>query len=159
MGAPVFPNVLASLPAGVLLNFTTMDTRIENAYSTQGNIEIEQRLGQKGTLSVAYHCVAAGTTNGCRPNPNYANNSQYRSAADSKYDGLHVSYQLRPVRWGSYRVSYAYSKSFNNVGENFFSSPINPFNIWQDYGRAASCGVQRGAAFVDGQGQHWLAKA
>ena len=29
-----------------------------------------------------------------------------------------------------------YSKSLNNVGEFFFSSPINPYNIWQDYGRS-----------------------
>ena len=152
-GAPVFPNVLASLPAGVLVNFTTMDPRIANAYSTQGNLEVEQQIGARGTLSVSYQhlrgihliasinqnvptCVAAGANNGCRPNASYANNSQYRSQADSRYNGLHVSYQQRPVRWGSYRISYALSKSLNNVGEFFFSSPINPYNIWQDYGRS-----------------------
>ncbi len=152
-GAPTFPNVLASLPAGVLLNFTTMDPRIANAYSTQGNIEVEQQIGARGTLSVGYQhlrgihliasinqnvptCLAAGANNGCRPNPDYANNSQYRSAADSRYSGLHISYQQHPVRWGSYRISYALSKSLNNVGEFFFSSPINPYNIWQDYGRS-----------------------
>ena len=152
-GAPVFPSVLTALPAGVLVNFTTMDRQMQNAYSTQGNIEVEQQVGQQGTLSVGYQhlrglhlivslnqnvptCVAAGANNGCRPNAGYANNSQYRSQADSGYDGLHVSYQQRPQRFGSYRISYAYSKSLNNVGEFFFSSPINPFNIWQDYGRS-----------------------
>ena len=33
-------------------------------------------------------------------------------------------------------MSYTYSKSNNNVGEFFFSSPINPLNIWDDWGRS-----------------------
>jgi len=81
-------------------------------------------------------CVASGNNNGCRPNPNYANNSRYSSLADSNYNAMHVAYVQRPVRWGSYRVSYTYSKSLNNVGEFFFSSPINHYDIWQDYGRS-----------------------
>ena len=56
--------------------------------------------------------------------------------ADSHYDGLHVSFVQRPARWGHYRVSYTYSKALDNVGEFFFSSPIDNFNIWQDYGRS-----------------------
>ncbi len=32
----------------------------------------------------------------------------------------------RPAQWGHYRVSYTLSKSMNNVGEAFFSSPIDP---------------------------------
>jgi len=56
--------------------------------------------------------------------------------ADSHYDGLHISFVERPVQWGSYRVSYTYSKALDNVGEFFFSAPINNFNIWQDYGRS-----------------------
>jgi len=42
----------------------------------------------------------------------------------------------RPVKWGNYRISYTYSKALNNVGEFFFSSPIDNYNIWQDYGRS-----------------------
>ena len=45
-------------------------------------------------------CVASGTNNGCRPNPAYANNSQYSSAGDSNYHGLHVSFIQRPTRVG-----------------------------------------------------------
>jgi hypothetical protein len=154
-GAPVFPNILSSLtlPPGVLFNFTTMDGHMQNAYSEQGSFEIEQRLGAKSTLSVGYQhlrglhliisvnqnvptCVAAGTNNGCRPNPNFGNDSQYSSFADSHYDGLHFSFLQRPVRWGSYRISYTWSKALDNVGEFFFSSPIDNFNIWQDYGRS-----------------------
>jgi hypothetical protein len=40
------------------------------------------------------------------------------------------------VRSGSYRISYTWSKALDNVGEFFFSSPINNFNLWQDYGRS-----------------------
>ncbi|MEQ1884951.1 MAG: TonB-dependent receptor [Bryobacteraceae bacterium] len=153
VGAPQFPNIITTLPSGVLVNFTTMNPNMQNAYSVQGNFEIEQQLGSRGTLSIGYQhlrgvrlivsvnqnvptCVAAGTNNGCRPNPNYANNSQYSPFAASYYDGLHISYVQRPVRWGNYRVSYTFSKSLNNVGEFFFSSPIDAYNIWQDYGRS-----------------------
>jgi hypothetical protein len=38
--------------------------------------------------------------------------------------------------WGYYRVSYTFSKSMNNVGENFFSSPIDPFDLEKDWGRS-----------------------
>ncbi|MEO8598160.1 MAG: carboxypeptidase regulatory-like domain-containing protein [Candidatus Solibacter sp.] len=154
-GAPAFPNILPStgLPAGVLANFTTMNPRMQNAYSEQGSLEIEQQIGARATLSAGYQhlrglrliisvnqngptCVAAGANNGCRPNPSYANNSQYSPLADSHYDGLHVSFVQRPTKWGSYRISYTWSKSLDNVGEFFFSSPIDLFNIWQDYGRS-----------------------
>src|SRR6185437_15090640 len=83
-GAPVFPNILSSLtlPAGVLFNFNTMDPRIQNAYSEQGSLEIEQQLGAHSTLSLGYQhvrglhliasvnrnvptCVASGNNNGC----------------------------------------------------------------------------------------------
>ena len=152
-GAPVFPNVLTSLPPGVLLNFTTMDRNIQNAYSTQGSVEVEHQLTNTSTLSVGYQhlrglhlilsinqnapaCAAVGTNNGCRPNAAYSNNNQYSSLGDSRYDALHVSFIQRPVKWGSYRISYAYSKSLDNLGEFFFSGPIDNHNVWQDYGRS-----------------------
>jgi carboxypeptidase family protein len=154
-GAPVFPNILSglTLPPGILFNFTTMNRRMQNAYSEQGSLEIERQLDRNSTLSVGYQrvrgvhliisvnqnvptCVASGNNNGCRPNPAYANNSQYSPLADSHYDGLHISFVQRPTRWGNYRVSYTYSKAFDNVGEFFFSSPIDNFNIWQDYARS-----------------------
>jgi hypothetical protein len=65
-----------------------------------------------------------------------ANNSQYSPLADTNYDGMHVSFIQQPGRWAHYRVSYTYSKALNNVSEFFFSSPIDHFNIWQDYGRS-----------------------
>src|SRR6185503_4114392 len=81
-------------------------------------------------------CVASGSNNGCRPNPVYANNSQYSSVGSSDYNGVHVSFVQRPTSWGSYRASYSLSKSMNNLGETFFSSPIDPTDISQDWGRS-----------------------
>jgi hypothetical protein len=153
-GAPVFPNILSAVvPTVTLANLTTMDPDMENAHSTQAGIEMERQIGDRNTVSVGYQyvrgrdlimainqnvpsCVASGTNNGCRPNPNYANNSQYSPAADSNYHGLHVSLVQRPAAWGYYRVSYTLSKSMNNVGENFFSSPIDPFDLAKDWGRS-----------------------
>lgn len=153
-GAPVFPAILsAALPSVTLVNLTTMDRNLQNAYSKQISFELEQQVGARGTLSVSYQhlrglhliasvnqnvptCVASGNNNGCRPNSNYANNSQYSAAADSRYNGLLISYLQRPSRWSNVRVSYTLSKSLNDVGEFFFSSPIDPRNIWLDYGRS-----------------------
>ena len=165
--APVFPNILnAPVPLVTLFNFSTMDRRMQNAYSEQGSIEIERQIGNGTTVSAGYQhlrglhliisvnqnvptCVAAGSNNGCRPNPNYANNSQYSSLADSHYNALHISFVRRPVRWGSVRVSYTYSKATDNVGEFFFSSPIDPNNIWQDNGRSDD--DQRHRVVVNGE--------
>ena len=153
-GAPVFPNILSGAVATTtLFNLTTMDRQLQDAYSRQASVEVEQQLGARGTVSVGYQyvrglnlvmsvnqnvptCVAAGTNNGCRPISTFANNSQYSSVADSNYHGFHASFVQRPTRWGNYRVTYTYSKSMDNVGENFFSSPIDPTDISKDWGRS-----------------------
>jgi hypothetical protein len=153
-GAPVFPNILsAAVPSVTLPNLTTMNPAMQNAYSRQASVEVEQQIGERGTVSVGYQytggrhliisvnqnvpsCVAAGTNNGCRPNPSYGNNSQYSPAAESSYHGLHLSFVQRPTRWGQYRVSYTYSKAMANVGEFFFSAPIDPFDLSKDWGRS-----------------------
>lgn len=164
-GAPVFPNILGALPPGVLVSFSTMDRDIQNAYSEQGSLEIEQQLGTGSTLSMSYQhlrarhlimsvnknapaCVASGNNNGCRRNSGYGNNSDYSSLGDSQYDGLSIAFVQRPVQWGSYRISYTYSKALDDVGEFFFSSPLNNFNIWQDWGRSDD--DQRHRLVIDG---------
>jgi hypothetical protein len=115
--------------------------------------EIEHQLADRTTLGAGYQflegrgllmsinqnvptCVAAGTNNGCRPIATYGNNSQYSAAGRSNYHGLHLSLTQRTVRWGQYRVSYTLSKSMNNVGEAFFSSPIDPTDLSKDWGRS-----------------------
>ncbi len=49
---------------------------------------------------------------------------------------MHVSLTQRTQRWGHYRVSYTLSKAMNNVGEFFFSSPIDPTDLSKDWGRS-----------------------
>ena len=153
-GAPLFPNILpAPVPSVTLVNLATMDRGIQNARSTQVGVEVEHQIGNTGTVSIGYQyargdgliisinqnvptCVASGTNNGCRPNPNYANNSQYSSEGESNYHSMHVSFVQRLTSWGHYRVSYTLSKSMNNVGEFFFSSPIDPTDLSKDWGRS-----------------------
>jgi hypothetical protein len=153
-GAPVFPNILsAAVPLVTLPSLTTMNPDMQNAYSRQASVEVEQQLGERTTLSVGYQytrgvnliisvnqnvpsCVAVGTNNGCRPISTYANNSQYSPSAASAYHGVHVSLVERPGKWGSYRVTYTLSKAMDNVSEFFFSSPIDPFDINKDWGRS-----------------------
>jgi len=153
-GAPVFPNILPDrLPSNALVSFTTMNKDLQNAYSKQANIEAERSFGGGGTISIGYQyfrgehllmsinqnvptCVAAGTNNGCRLVSTYMNNSQYRGAGDSNYHGLHVTYLQRPKNWSAVRVSYALSKSMNDLGEAFFSSPTDPTNVMKDWARS-----------------------
>ena len=122
---------------------------MQNADSRQAAVEVEQQIGERLTMSAGYQytrgvdlivslnqnvpsCVAVGTNNGCRPIAAYANNSQSSPSASSACHGLHVSIVERPTRWGSYRVTYTLSKAMDNVGEFFFSSPIDPFDINKD---------------------------
>jgi hypothetical protein len=152
--APQFPNILSdTVASGTLPGLTTMDRDLQNAHSRQASVEVEQQLGDRATVSVGYQymrgmqllmsinqnvpaCVATGANNGCRPNPNYANNNRYSAAGDSIYHGVHASFVQRPGRWGQYRISYTLSKAMNNVGEFFFSSPIDPFDLSKDWGRS-----------------------
>ena len=153
-GAPTFPNTLSTpVPSVTLVSLTTMNPNMQNAYSRQASMEVERQVGEHKTVSIGYQyvrgvnlivpvnqnvpsCVAAGANNGCRPNPNHANNSQYSPAASSSYHGMHLSFLQRPARWGYYRVSYTFSKAMANVGEFFFSSPIDPFDLSKDWGRS-----------------------
>ncbi len=153
-GAPVFPGILdAAIPSVTLVNLATLDRNMQNAYSRQASLEVERQVGETGTVSAGYQyvrgnnlimlvnqnvptCAAAGTNNGCRPDPSYANNNQYSSVGESNYHGMHLSFVQRPSARGHYRVSYSLSKSMNNVGENFFSSPIDPTDLSKDWGRS-----------------------
>lgn len=153
-GAPAFPHTLESVAAATTLpNISTIARDLQNARSRQASVEVEKQFGPRATLSVGYSyvrgeglimsinqnvpsCVASGNNNGCRPNPSYANNNEYSSAGSSTYHGLQVSVLARPSRLGSYRLSYTYSKSMNNVGEAFFNGPIDPFDLSKDWGRS-----------------------
>jgi outer membrane receptor protein involved in Fe transport len=153
-GAPVFPGILAApLPSVTLPNLTTMNPDMQNAWSRQASLEVERQLGARTSVTAGYEysngrsliisinqnvptCAASGTNNGCRPNPTYGNNSQYSPSARSASHAMHVSLVQRRSKWGQYRVSYTLSKAMSNVGEFFFSSPIDPFDLDKDWSRS-----------------------
>ena len=145
-GAPTFPNVAVAPPAGAVENFSTMNPNIQNPYSQQASLEIEQQLSKTNTLGISYqhvrgeHLIGSINTNinldGTRPDPTRGNIKPYSSAFDSYFDALEVSLQQRPLPWGSARLSYTYSKAIDNISEFFFSAPINNFNLREDRGRS-----------------------
>ena len=145
-GAPTFPNVAVTPPANAVENFSTMQRNIQNPYSQQISLGVEQQVFDKTTLGLSYqhvrgeHLIGSLNTNinidGTRPDPTRGNIKPYSSASDSYFDGLEVSVQHRPVSWGSARLSYTYSKAIDNISEFFFSTPINNFNLRQDRSRA-----------------------
>jgi len=145
-GAPTFPNVATAPPAGALLNYTLMNRNIENAYAQQASLEVEQQLSSRSSVGISYqhlrgeHLLTSVNSNinvdGTRPNPTYANSRGYDSKADSYYDGLAVSVVQRPASWASARLSYTWSKAIDDVGEFFFSSPVNNFFVGEDRSRS-----------------------
>ena len=145
-GAPSFPAVASAPPVVAKPNYATMDPNIQNPYSQQASLEVEQQLSPTSTLGLSYqhlrglHLISSINTNinldGTRPDPTRGNIKPYSSKFDSYYDGLGVSYLQRPVSWGSVRISYTWSKAIDDVGEFFFSSPINNFNLLVDRSRS-----------------------
>ena len=145
-GAPTFPSVATAPPKAAKPNYATMNPNIQNPYSQQASLEVEQQLSPTSTLSLSYqylrglHLISSINTNinvdGTRPDPTRGNVKPYSSIFDSYYSGLGVSYLQRPVSWGSVRISYTWSKAIDDVGEFFFSSPINNFYPGQDRSRS-----------------------
>jgi outer membrane receptor protein involved in Fe transport len=146
VGAPIFPAVANQPPSAAKPNYATMDRNLQNPYSQQAGLEVEQQLSPTSTLGLSYqhvrglHLISSINTNinldGTRPDPTRGNIKPYSSKFDSYYDGLSVSLLQRPVSWGSMRLSYTWSKAIDNVGEFFFSSPINNFNLAVDRSRS-----------------------
>lgn len=155
-GAPVFPNVLAAQPATFITkpNLTRIDPNIETSYSEQANLQVERELPGNALISVGYlhlrtlHIIASrnvnvptvpasvGIPNLGRPDPNWGNIGRFESAGDSFYDGMVVSFNKRTARWSNLRVSYTLSKTIDDAGNFFFSTPQNNFNLRDDMGRS-----------------------
>jgi hypothetical protein len=153
-GAPTFPNVLLTQPATLTTkpNITRIDPNIVTSYSEQMNLEIERELPGAATLSVGYlhlrglHLIiqrninvprfpaSAGVPNLGRPDPNWGNISRHESSGDSNYDGMIVSFNKRAGSWANVRVSYTLSKSIDDTGNFFFSTPQDNFNIRDERG-------------------------
>ncbi len=153
-GAPIFPNVLPSLPSTLLTkpNITRIDPEIPASYSEQIGVQIERQLPHAASISVGYlhlrglHLIlsrnlnvprfpaAAGVPNLGRPDPNWGNISRYEGSGNSYYDGMTISFLKRASSWGSLRVSYTLSKTIDDAGNFFFSTPQDNNNIRDDRG-------------------------
>ena len=169
--APIFPNIVTgytalTLPATLRLSLSTMDPNMKNARAIQNSIEVDQQLTRTSNLAVAYQHIrgediiisvnknvptctsAVDSVDLCRPNQAIGNNSQYYPGADSYFDALTVSYNLRPVRYGSFRLSYTWSKAIDDVSYAFFSGPVDNYDPGMD--RSISDDNQKHRVVVDG---------
>jgi Carboxypeptidase regulatory-like domain len=153
-GAPVFPNVLATQPATLQTkpNITRIDPNIETSYSEQANFQVERELPGNAVISAGYihlrtlHIIlsrninvptvpaSAGIPNSGRPDPNWGNIGRFESSGDSFYHGLVISFNKRAGNWASLRASYTLSKTTDDAGNFFFSTPQNNFDIRDDMG-------------------------
>ncbi|MBS1815982.1 MAG: TonB-dependent receptor [Acidobacteria bacterium] len=157
-GAPVFPQVSSTPNPGSKISYALMDRHLQNASSLQASFGVEQQLSRNATLGISYqhvqgmHLLTSVNTNinpdGTRPDNTRGNIKLYSSLFDSYFDGLEVSLVKRPSSWSSARVSYTWSKAIDNVGQFFFSSPINNFDLKVD--RSRSDNDQRHRLVVDG---------
>ncbi len=153
-GAPTFPATLPAFPANLLVSITTIDPNIRNAYSQQASLQVERELPGAMSLSVGYlhvrgeHIIlsrnvnvprfpaSAGVFNLGRPDPRFANVSRFESSGDSYYDGMIVSFKRRFTAWAEGRVSYTLSKAIDDVGNAFFFTPQDNFNLRDERGLA-----------------------
>jgi hypothetical protein len=153
-GAPVFPNVVATQPTTLPTkpNITRIDPNIETSYSEQANFQVERELPGEALISVGYlhlrgfHIIAsrnvnvptvaasAGIPNLGRPDPNWGNIGRFEGSGDSYYNGMVVSVNKWAARWANVRVSYTLSKTTDDAGNFFFSTPQNNFNLRDDMG-------------------------
>ncbi|MDQ6700673.1 MAG: TonB-dependent receptor, partial [Acidobacteriota bacterium] len=154
--APAFPGVLPAFPAGLLASVTTIDPKIRNGYSMQASLQVERQIGSGTSFSVGYQhlrgthilmsrninvptvsaddAARLGIPNLGRPDSRVANVSQYQSSGDSYFDGMTISINRRQTHWAGFRLSYTLSKSIDDAGNAFFSTPQNNFDLRDDRG-------------------------
>jgi hypothetical protein len=141
------PSTLVTKP-----NITRIDPNIETSYGEQANVQVERELPGNAVLSIGYihlrhlHIIvsrnvnvptapaSAGIPNLGRPDPNWGNISRYESSGDSYYNGLILSFNKRPTRWAGLRASYTLSKTTDDAGNFFFSTPQDNFNVRGEMG-------------------------
>ena len=155
-GAPAFPQQLAAFPAGQYINVTWIDPGIQTSYSHQANLQVERQLGGGTVVSLGYQWVRAlhlilsrnvnvptlpaadaaaqGIANLGRPDPRYGNISRYEGAGDSYYNGFTASLKTRLWKNSEARLAYNFSKTIDDVGNFFFSTPQNAADLRGDRG-------------------------
>ena len=103
-------------------------------------------------------CVASGNNNGCRPNPNFGNDSQYSLAGRFALRRAARLLCAAARRAGEVIASPTRIRKRWTTWASFSSArPIDNFNIWQDYGRSDD--DQRHRLVFDGTIHSSMAKA
>lgn len=150
--APTFPQTLDQ-PPGVLQtrpSVTRIDPEIETGFAHQGHLQFEHELPFDSRLSVGYqylrglHLILSrnvnvptctdASLNLCRPDPSFGNISRYEGSGESSHHGLQVAFSSKAGSWLRTRISYNFSRSIDNVGNFFFSSPQDNFDLRGDKG-------------------------
>jgi Carboxypeptidase regulatory-like domain/TonB dependent receptor len=153
-GAPAFPDTLPTFPTNLLVSVTAIDPEIKNAYSQQASAQIEREISAATSLSIGFlhtrglHLIlsrninvptspaAAGVFNLGRPDPRFANVSQFESAGESSYNAMTVSLNRRFQKWFGFRLSYTLSKAEDDAGNAFFFAPQDNFKLRDEWGRS-----------------------
>jgi hypothetical protein len=157
-GAPMFPAVLSGFPAGILTNVTTIRPDIQSGVARQAGVQIERQVSRAISASAGYlhltgrqiimsrnvnvptltaaQAEIAGDRNLGRPDSRFGNNGQFQSIGRSRYDALTLSINFSRSRAAMLRASYTLSKSLDDAGNAFFSSPQDNFNVAGDWGRS-----------------------
>jgi hypothetical protein len=119
-------------------------------------VQIERELPRGASLAVGYvwlrgkHLILSrninvprlsaaeaarlGVPNLGRPDPNWGNIGRYESSGVSYFDGMLFSFNKRASRWAALRVSYTLSKTIDTVGNFFFSTPRDNFDLRAEKG-------------------------
>jgi hypothetical protein len=169
-GAPVFPTQLSNFPPGILTTRNSFAPDLASPYTQQGTLEIERGLTKDLALSVSYRmahglkltrqrnvnvptlsaadAVALGIPNLGRPDPTIGNNNMFEDSANSIYHGMGLSLRHRFHRGHQFQISYTLSKAIDDVGNAFFSSPQDNFNLRDE--RSLSLNDQRHRWVVSG---------
>ncbi len=155
-GAPRFPAVASRFPDGQVTAITTMDPGIQNARSVQTAVQVERQIGGHASVAFGYlglrgrsiimsrninvptlsaaEAAVLGIANLGRPDPRYANVSQFQSIGRSSADAFTMALNGQWTRAGQQRVSYTFGRALDDAGNFFFSSPQDNNDVPGDWG-------------------------
>ncbi len=162
-GAPVFPDQLIDFPPGILTSRNSFAPDLANPYTQQGTLEVERGMTKDLAVSVSYRMVHGlkltrqrnvnvptlsaaeaaqlGIPNLGRPDPTIGNNNMFEDSGNTIYHGMGVAVRQRFRRGHQFQVSYTLSKAIDDVGNQFFSSSQDNFNLRDE--RSLSLNDQR----------------
>jgi hypothetical protein len=117
------------------------DPNLKMPHTYQWNATLQQSLGGKQTVSIAYLGAAGRQLLQqnvlSNPNPNFGFVEAVTNAATSDYDALQVQYQRRLSQGIQALASYTYSHSIDDASSSSIGSPSNAFG---DFGPNANRG-------------------